>query len=611
MAVESRPLAPPLPLAYGWLERLMQSRNLLGFLFLLPAAVLLLLFLTYPLGLGIWLGLTNATLGESGKFIGIGNYLSLARDDVFWLSVYNTLLYTVAASTVKFGLGLWLALLLNEHIPFKAFVRAIVLLPFIVPTVLSAVAFWWIYDSQFSIISWTLVRMGLITHYIDFLGQPNAARASVIAANVWRGVPFVAISLLAGLQTIAPSLYEAATLDGATPWQRFRYVTLPLLTPIIAVVMTFSVLFTFTDFQLIYTLTRGGPINATHLMATLSFQRAHHGRASRRGRGDRGRDDPLPLGGDPLQLFRAAAPALAARREGLAMAAKVGALERGGMDYLVSLPRKWVTVYLPLAVFLFVLLFPFYWMAVTSFKTNEELYDYKTYTPFWPVHATLANFHKLLFETDYPLWLWNTVLVSVVATFLSLFSSVLAAYAIERLRFWGARYVGVSIFLAYLVPPSILFIPLAVMTFELGIFNSLWALILTYPTFLVPFCTWLLMGYFKSIPYELEECALIDGANRFQILWKIVLPLAVPGLISAGIFAFTLSWNEFIYALTFISDSESKTVSVGTITELVEGDVYHWGSLMAGALVGSLPVAILYSFFVEHYVSSMTGAVKE
>jgi len=274
MAIESRPLAPPLPLAYGWLERLMQSRNLLGFLFLLPAAVLLLLFLTYPLGLGIWLGLTNATLGESGKFIGIGNYLSLARDDVFWLSVYNTLLYTVAASTVKFGLGLWLALLLNEHIPFKAFVRAIVLLPFIVPTVLSAVAVWWIYDSQFSIISWTLVRMGLITHYIDFLGQPNAARASVIAANVWRGVPFVAISLLAGLQTIAPSLYEAATLDGATPWQRFRYVTLPLLTPIIAVVMTFSVLFTFTDFQLIYTLTRGGPINATHLMATLSFQRA-------------------------------------------------------------------------------------------------------------------------------------------------------------------------------------------------------------------------------------------------------------------------------------------------------------------------------------------------
>ncbi|HYB08572.1 MAG TPA: carbohydrate ABC transporter permease [Alphaproteobacteria bacterium] len=282
-----------------------------------------------------------------------------------------------------------------------------------------------------------------------------------------------------------------------------------------------------------------------------------------------------------------------------------------GTAYLVSLPRKVVTVYVPLGVFLIVLLFPFYWMAITSFKTNEELYDYKTFSPFWLTHPTLANFHKLFFETDYGLWLWNTVLVSVAATFLSLFASVFAAYAIERLRFKGSRYVGVGIFLAYLVPPSILFIPLALMVFQLGVFDSLWALILTYPTILVPFCTWLLMGYFKSIPYELEECALIDGATRFQILLKIILPLAVPGLISAGIFAFTLSWNEFIYALTFISSSEYKTVSVGVITELVEGDVYHWGSLMAGALVGSLPVAILYSFFVEHYVSSMTGAVKE
>ncbi len=293
------------------------------------------------------------------------------------------------------------------------------------------------------------------------------------------------------------------------------------------------------------------------------------------------------------------------------MVAKVGALDKSGMEYLVSLPRKVVTVYIPLAIFLFVLLFPFYWMTLTSFKTNEELYDFKHYNPFWLTHPTLANFHKLFFETYFGGWLWNTIFVSVVATFLSLFASVLAAYAIERLRFSGSRYVGMAIFLAYLVPPSILFIPLALMVFKLGAFDSLWSLILTYPTILVPFCTWLLMGYFKSIPYEIEECALIDGASRFQILWKIILPLAVPGLISAGIFAFTLSWNEFIYALTFISSSENKTISVGVITELVEGDVYHWGSLMAGALVGSLPVAILYSFFVEHYVSSMTGAIKE
>jgi multiple sugar transport system permease protein len=288
-----------------------------------------------------------------------------------------------------------------------------------------------------------------------------------------------------------------------------------------------------------------------------------------------------------------------------------GTTDTVGMSYLENLPRRLVTVHLPLALFVIVLLFPFYWMGVTTFKPNDELYNYSDHNPFWISSPTLANINKLLFETDYPRWLLNTMLVAVCATVLSIFASVLAAYAITRLRFRGAQTVGLLIFLAYLVPPSILFIPLAIMVYGLGIYDTSLALILTYPTFLIPFCTWLLMGYFKSIPYELEECALMDGATRIQILWKITLPLAVPGLISAGIFAFTLSWNEFIYALAFISSTEQKTVPVGVLTQLVEGDVYHWGSLMAGALLGSLPVAIFYSFFVEHYVSSLTGAVKE
>jgi multiple sugar transport system permease protein len=261
------------------LSRVLDNRNFLGLLFMLPAAAILVLFLTYPLGLGVWLGFTDAKVGRGGDWIGGENYEYLLTDSVFRLSVFNTFLYTVVASVIKFALGLWLALLLNRHIPFKAFVRAIVLLPFIVPTVLSAIAFWWIYDAQFSIVSWVLVKLGLIDTYVNFLGEPNWARASTIAANVWRGVPFVAICLLAGLQTIPPSLYEAAAIDGATPWQQFRSVTLPMLSPIIAVVMTFSVLFTFTDFQLIWVLTRGGPVNATHLMATLSFQRAIPGGA--------------------------------------------------------------------------------------------------------------------------------------------------------------------------------------------------------------------------------------------------------------------------------------------------------------------------------------------
>ena len=254
--------------------RLGNNRYVLGFLFMLPAAVFLICFLTYPLGLGVWLGFTDTKIGRDGIFIGLENYEFLWDDSVFWLSVFNTVLYTTVASVLKFALGLWLALLLNEHLPFKSFFRAIVLLPWVVPTVLSALAFWWIYDAQFSIVSWSLIKMGVIDQPINFLGDPVNARFSVIAANVWRGIPFVAISLLAGLQTIPASLQEAASLDGASSWQRFRYVTLPMLTPIIAVVMTFSVLFTFTDFQLIYVLTKGGPVNATHLMATLSFQRA-------------------------------------------------------------------------------------------------------------------------------------------------------------------------------------------------------------------------------------------------------------------------------------------------------------------------------------------------
>ncbi|MDB5879610.1 MAG: binding-protein-dependent transport system inner rane component [Variovorax sp.] len=259
--------------------RLQNSRNALGFMFMLPAAVLLLLFLTYPLGLGTWLGFTDAKVGRPGQWIGLENYEYLWGDSVTRLALFNTLFYTAVASVFKFFLGLWLAILLNKNIRFKTFFRAVILLPYIVPTALSAIAFWWIYDSQFSIISWALVKMGWIDTYIDFLGSPWNARIAVIIANVWRGVPFVAITLLAGLQTISPSYYEASAIDGATPWQQFRHVTMPLLTPIIAVVMTFSVLFTFTDFQLIYVITRGGPLNATHLMATLSFQRAISGGA--------------------------------------------------------------------------------------------------------------------------------------------------------------------------------------------------------------------------------------------------------------------------------------------------------------------------------------------
>lgn len=272
--------------------------------------------------------------------------------------------------------------------------------------------------------------------------------------------------------------------------------------------------------------------------------------------------------------------------------------------------QKLIRFYIPLALFLLFLLFPFYWMLVTTFKSDAELYNLNL-NPFYVYSWSLTNIKHLLLETPFLRWLYNTFVVSITSAFISLSTSLLAAYGIQRIRFRGSNLMGIAIFFCYLVPPTILFIPLATMIFKFRLWDSLTSLSVIYPTFLIPFCTWLLMGYFKSIPKELEECAMMDGASRLWVFFKVIIPLSLPGILSAGIFAFTLSWNEYLYALTFISSSLKKTVSVGLVTELVRGDVYHWGPLMAGAFLGSVPVALIYSFFVEHYVAGMTGAMKE
>jgi multiple sugar transport system permease protein len=266
--------------------------------------------------------------------------------------------------------------------------------------------------------------------------------------------------------------------------------------------------------------------------------------------------------------------------------------------------------HLPLWFFLIVTLFPFFWMFITSIKPNAELYNVRM-NPLYVLHPTLEHFRYLMRETIFLTWAYNTLYVSFLSTAISLVAGILAGYALSRLRFRGAGGMAVGIFVTYLVPPTLLFIPLATVVRAFGLLDSPWALILTYPTFLIPFCTWLLMGYFKTIPRELEECAMIDGATRLQAMVKIILPLALPGILSAGIFAFTLSWNEFLYALVFLSSTDIKTIPVGVVSELIRGDVFYWGPLMAGALLGSVPVAIIYSFFVEYYVAGLTaGAVK-
>jgi multiple sugar transport system permease protein len=275
--------------------------------------------------------------------------------------------------------------------------------------------------------------------------------------------------------------------------------------------------------------------------------------------------------------------------------------------------KKWIYFYVPMALFILFTLFPFYWMAVTAFRPDGELY--RTWrqanaTPFWTLEPTLEHVRGLLQTTAFPQWLWNTMMIAIVSTLISLVCGMFAGYALARLRFRGSEFLGTAIFITYLVPQTLLFIPLADIIRDMHLGNTPWALMLTYPTFLIPFCTWLLMGYFKTIPRELEECARIDGATRFGAMVRIIFPVAVPGILSAGIFAFTLSWNEFIYALIFMSSAELKTVPVGVVSEMQRGDIFFWGQLMAGALLGSIPVALVYSFFVEYYVTGLTGSVK-
>jgi multiple sugar transport system permease protein len=275
--------------------------------------------------------------------------------------------------------------------------------------------------------------------------------------------------------------------------------------------------------------------------------------------------------------------------------------------------KKWVYFYLPMAVFILFTLFPFYWMAITAFRPDPELY--RTWrqpnaSPLWTLEPTLEHIKGLLQTTAFPTWLWNTMLIAIVSTVISLICGMFAGYALARLRFRGSEFLGTAIFITYLVPQTLLFIPLADIIRDMQLGNTPWALMLTYPTILIPFCTWLLMGYFKTIPRELEECARIDGATRFGAMVRIIFPVAIPGILSAGIFAFTLSWNEFIYALVFLASADTKTVPVGVVSELIRGDIFFWGQLMAGALLGSVPVAIVYSFFVEYYVTGLTGSVK-
>ena len=486
-------------------------------------------------------------------------------------------------------------MLLSRNLPFKRIIRGIVLLPFVIPTALSTLAWLWMFDSLYSVVNWTAIRLHLINAPgPNWLGQSDYAMAAVIAVNVWRGLPFFAITVLAGLMAVPKEFHEAAEVDGASSWGRFWHITLPLIKPVLGVVILFSTIFTFGDFNIVQVLTRGGPINTTHLFATLAYQVGLQG-------GNLGQGAAISLFIFPLLGHGGLLPA-PLRQERVAVAT---ARSRGARI------RSNVFAYANLAPYVFFVLFPFYFMIVTSFKSNAELYNLKS-IPFWIQTGAIMDHYALLFQkTDFVTWMKNSLLVAVVATTVSVIISILAGYSLARLRFRGAAAFGTAIFITYLIPTTLLFLPLSQVVVWLGLADSIYALMVIYPTFLVPFCTWLLMGYFRTIPREVEECALVDGATRMQTLSKIVLPMAIPGVICAVLFSFTLCWNEFTYALTFISQSANKTAVVGVTSDLIRGDIYFWGSLMAGALLASIPIVIVYVLFLDYYVSGLTaGAVK-
>ena len=593
MAVRPAPLARPAPVVGRplSLRGVIEREGVFSWLMLAPGVLFLLAFVAYPFFYGIYLSLQDRPVARTGVFVGLANFATLARDAVFWQVTRNMFVYTIVTTVLKIGGR-------ARHGP-----RHEPALPRQEPGArLPAPALHRAHRAQHDRLD-VDPRSDLQRDQLAARPRRRSSRAGSrgSATRRWpwcrsssstRGAacPSTASRSWPGLQTISPDLYEAAAIDGATTRQRFRHVTLPIIKPVLIIVTMFSVIFTFSDFQLVYALTHGGPANATQVFATYAFDLGMTAGSSAWARRSRCRCCPR------------------SRSSSWSSRSTCGASDDGRRA--AARGARTLRLYLPLSFFLILMLFPFYWMLITSIKPNRELYNARI-MPLVVHQPTLKHYVDLLTQTNFLTWTYNTLLVAIVSTVVSLVLGTMIAYPLARMNFPGAAVVAIGVAATYLVPQPLLFIPMADIINRLDLGNTLQAVMLTYPTLLIPFCAWLLMGYFKSVPRELEEAARIDGASRFQAMTRVVLPLCTPGLLSAGIFAFTLAQNEFLYALIFLAKSDVRTVPVGAITELIRGDVFYWGQLMAAALLGSIPVALIYSFFVEYYVAGLTaGSVK-
>ncbi|MGH2532360.1 MAG: ABC transporter permease subunit [Thermomicrobiales bacterium] len=634
-----------------------QSRRILGrdwpvaYLFIAPTVLLLVGLIAYPLLRALWLSFHNVTGITNRGWYGLTNYERLWSDSQYRDSVMNTVKFATISVFFKFWIGLAAAHLLNyKGLRFRSVLTGLVLLPWIVPELVAAFTWRGLYDPVFGGLNALLLELGLIDKGIAWIGDYNLALPSVIAINIWKGIPFFTIILLAGMKAIDQEQYDAAAVDGANAWQRLQVVTLPGLRYVIIVACLLSLIWTLNSFGLIYLVTGGGPGGATRVFSILAYEYAISslrysagvavamsvvpalliliiilGRYMRR-------DVATPTERTGFfgtisaavtwpfaMIFSNLLAALGLVLQPIEWA--VGSIGRGiHSAYLRGDParersyRRWMrrttnfSVYALLGVLLFFLLFPFYWVVVTAFKTNDQIRAFDSI--FWPSPWTTEHFRYMLQDTGFPRWFWNTVQVATVSVGISVVVAALGAYGLVRLRWRGAGFLSTAILFAYLMPTVMLFIPLYQIFTDLGLINRLGVLMIAYPTFGLPFACWLLMGYYRSIPMELEEAARIDGANHFQSFIQIVLPLTLPALLTVALFAVTASWNEFLFAFVFVAPESAQTLPVG-LGKMVIGDIFPFGPMFASSIMTAIPVVIIYALAQRFMVEGLTaGSVK-
>lgn len=647
----------PQPESKPWHFKL---RHLLGqdwaaaYIFVLPTLVLMGGLIAYPFLRAVYMSFTNTISLEMGPFVGLRNYENIWADPNFHSAVKNTVVFTFWSIVIKFIGGLIISILLHRLTRFSNILTAAILLPWIVPSVVAAIAWKGLLDPVYGGVNQFLIQMGLVEKGFPWFGAVETAMMSLVMVNVWGGIPFFTVNLLAGLKAIDKEYYEAATIDGASAWRSFLHITLPGLRYVIIVSVLLSTIWTFNSFDMIFLITGGGPLNATRVFSIFAFEAFGAGRfgaavavaitmapvllififflgkyMSNSGRRE---DEVVDEGTSPLRklsngltwplrvllagfvaLFFFINDLVESLFEAIGRAlhrAFVGdSVARQHQAYRVSRRVTSLVAFVVLFVFVVFELLPFYWTVITAFKKTSQIVAFSSV--FWPAPWTMEQFDILLGPTrKFGTWYWNTIQVSVVSTLLSVIVAAMGGYGLTRLRWRGANFFSSSVLVAYLMPTIMMFIPMYQIFTALKLTNSLAGLMVAYPVFGLPFATWLMMGYYASIPREMEEAAMIDGCNHFQAFWKVVLPLTLPALMAAAMFSITLAWKEFIFAYIFLSKERLFTLTIG-MAQMIIGDVLPWGELSAAALLMAIPVGILYVVGQRFMVAGLTaGAVK-